>query len=368
MGSSFVAAWASAAVPPAAPGRRGRSSANDAHLVARRLALELDDVTFSGATTQDMLAATAAGRPAQIDAATPAHEAGDPHGRRQRRRLGSPHPAVQPARPVRAILPVRRQLDSYADPDLTEQRFRTLRESLLKIAAEVRRRAPESRLVFVDYLTVLPPDETTPTGVLPADVAEWGRAVARRLSGITRDVAAQSGSVFVAASSASANHHAWSATPWTRRFHLSLRGGAPYHPNAAGMAAVAELVAAALAPPRAFSRQLPGAQPQRWLKTHATCGRGARFRPWVPQFRPWVSAVPAPGSAVPALASRVPAWLPGFRPWVPRFRPCPPCLPDRFSRRSGPGPGSSPYSSPLALVPPPRAAFRSNPAGPMDKR
>jgi hypothetical protein len=28
-----------------------------------------------------------------------------------------------------------------------------------------------------------------------------------------------------------------------RRFHLSLRGGAPYHPNAAGMAAVAELVA-----------------------------------------------------------------------------------------------------------------------------
>jgi hypothetical protein len=40
----------------------------------------------------------------------------------------------------------------------------------------------------------------------------------------------------------SADHHAWSAAPWTRRFHLSLRGGAPYHPNADGMAAVAGLV------------------------------------------------------------------------------------------------------------------------------
>ncbi len=50
----------------------------------------------------------------------------------------------------------------------------------------------------------------------------------------------------LAASAASAGHHAWSATPWTRRFHLSLRGGAPYHPNAAGMAAVAELARAAL--------------------------------------------------------------------------------------------------------------------------
>jgi hypothetical protein len=54
----------------------------------------------------------------------------------------------------------------------------------------------------------------------------------------------------VAASAASADHHAWSATPWTRGFHLSLSGGAPYHPNPAGMAAVAGLVLAALAEDR----------------------------------------------------------------------------------------------------------------------
>ena len=52
---------------------------------------------------------------------------------------------------------------------------------------------------------------------------------------------------YVAASAASAGHHAWSATPWTRRLRFTLRGGAPYHPNADGMAAVARLVLAALA-------------------------------------------------------------------------------------------------------------------------
>lgn len=113
---------------------------------------------------------------------------------------------------------------------------------------QVRRRAPDSTLVFVDYLTVLPPDAATPTGALPPDVADWGRTVARRLSDVTRAVAGQSGSLFVAASAASAWHHAWSAVPWTRHFHLTLRGGAPYHPNAAGMEAVADLVVRALRP------------------------------------------------------------------------------------------------------------------------
>ena len=65
-------------------------------------------------------------------------------------------------------------------------------------------------------------------------------------SEVTRAAAEQSGSVFVPASAASIDHHAWSAAPWTRRFHLTLRGGAPYHPNAAGMAAVADLVADAV--------------------------------------------------------------------------------------------------------------------------
>ena len=90
----------------------------------------------------------------------------------------------------------------------------------------------------MDYLTILPPDDTTVTGPLPADVADWGRTVARRLSDVTRAAAEGSGSGFVAAGVASLSHHAWSAEPWTRRFSLSLRGGAPYR-RTAGMRAVA---------------------------------------------------------------------------------------------------------------------------------
>ena len=249
MGSSFAACPGIGQRAPGSPRAAGRSTGNYAHLVARRLGLDLDDVTFSGATTQDILRGTAAGRPAQVDAVDGATKlvtltgGGNDVGWAPRILLSSL------PRPVRVIPAVRRQLESFADPDLTEQRFRTLRENLLEIAAQVRRRAPDSTLVFVDYLTVLPPDAATPTGALPPDVAGWGRTVARRLSEVTRAVAGESGSLFVAASAASAGHHAWSAEPWTRHFHLTLRGGAPYHPNAAGMEAVADLVVRVLRPP-----------------------------------------------------------------------------------------------------------------------
>jgi hypothetical protein len=86
-----------------------------------------------------------------------------------------------------------------------------------------------------------------PGALPPPGITTWGRAIAARLAASTQAAAGAAGWTYVAASAASADHHAWSAAPWTRRFHLSLRGGAPYHPNAAGMAAVAELVLAALA-------------------------------------------------------------------------------------------------------------------------
>ena len=114
-------------------------------------------------------------------------------------------------------------------------------------------RAPGCRVLFVDDLTILPPPGSVPPAALgpatppPAAIAEWGRVIAARLAATTQEAADAGGAGYVAASAASAGHHAWSATPWTRRFHLTLRGGAPYHPNAEGMAAVARLVLAAIA-------------------------------------------------------------------------------------------------------------------------
>ncbi len=245
MGSSFAAGPGIPSRVGGSPRAAGRSTGNYAHLVARRLGLDLVDVTFSGATTEEFVAGSAK-RPAQVDAVTEATRlvtltgGGNDVGFAPRILLSS-----LPG-PLRALPPVRRQLASFADPELTEQRFTQLRENLLRLAAEVRKRAPQSHLLFVEYLTVLPPDGTTATGVLPADVAEWGRRIARRMGEVTRQAAEDTGGSFVPAGAASADHHAWSADPWTRRFHLTLRGGAPYHPNPAGMAAVADLITAAL--------------------------------------------------------------------------------------------------------------------------
>jgi lysophospholipase L1-like esterase len=71
LGSSFAAG---PGLPPRAPGsprRAGRSTGNYAHRIARALDLDLHDVTFSGATTGDILSPSAAGQPAQLDAVTP---------------------------------------------------------------------------------------------------------------------------------------------------------------------------------------------------------------------------------------------------------------------------------------------------------
>jgi lysophospholipase L1-like esterase len=247
MGSSFAAGPGIPHRVEGSPRPAGRSTGNYAHLVARRLGLDLVDVTFSGATTKEFVTGSAS-RPAQLDAVTEQTRlvtltgGGNDVGFAPRILLSS-----LPS-PLRELPAIRRQLTSFADPQLTEERFTQLRENLLQLAAKVRQRAPRSLLLFVEYLSVLPPDASWPTGLLPADVAEWGRGIARRLSGTTQQAAAEAGAIFVPAGAMSASHHAWSADPWTRRFHLSLHNGAPYHPNAQGMAAVANLVVESLPP------------------------------------------------------------------------------------------------------------------------
>ena len=72
--------------------------------------------------------------------------------------------------------------------------------------------------------------------------------MAARLAEETRAAAGRAGADYVAASTVSRDHHAWSAEPWTRRFRFSRRRGAPYHPNVAGMRAVAGLLEQAVGP------------------------------------------------------------------------------------------------------------------------
>ncbi len=102
-------------------------------------------------------------------------------------------------------------------------------------------------MLFVDYLTLLPPAGQAAAPLSDVDAA-LGRRVAATLERLTGEAAADTGCEWVRAAEASRVHHAWSADPWTvkpTRFGVPVPGRpVPVHPNAAGMRAVADLVAA----------------------------------------------------------------------------------------------------------------------------
>ncbi|MCS5735027.1 SGNH/GDSL hydrolase family protein [Herbiconiux daphne] len=247
MGSSFAAGPGLRPRSPGAPRASGRSDSNYAHVAAAHLGLALNDVTFSGATTTDILTASA-GRSAQIDAVT------------ARTRLvtltaGGNDVGYLPALtlaslpwPVRDLARFRDRVAAVTDAATTDDRFGALTAGLTTIVSEVQRRAPDARVVLVDYLTILPPDDASGRGpdVLRrhrgGDLVEWGRGVATRLTETFASVAAAEGCDLLDVGARSRHHDAWSAEPWTRRFHLTLRGGAPFHPSASGMAAVAQML------------------------------------------------------------------------------------------------------------------------------
>ena len=118
--------------------------------------------------------------------------------------------------------------------------------SLRSVGAEVRRRAPSARVVFVDYLTLLPPPGVPAPPYSDTDL-ETGRDIGATLEALTDAAAAETGCELVRASVASRDHHPWSDEPWTTKYGWYLPGKvAPLHPNAAGMRAVAALIVAKL--------------------------------------------------------------------------------------------------------------------------
>jgi hypothetical protein len=138
------------------------------------------------------------------------------------------------------------RLRDQLDPAARDVALAQVADSLIAVGREVRRRAPSARVLFVDYLTLLPPEGTPAPPLAAADVTV-ARHVADTLKQLTEAAASATGCELVRAADASVDHHAWSNEPWTSRLGLPLPGRpAPLHPNAAGMRAVADLVVAAL--------------------------------------------------------------------------------------------------------------------------
>jgi lysophospholipase L1-like esterase len=246
MGSSFGAGPGLKPRASDSPRKSGRSAVNYAHLIAARLSLDLSDVTYSGATTRDLLQPSASGVTAQVDAV------------RADTRLvtitaGGNDVGYLPTitfaslpRVFRQISSIRERIERAMEPPHLDIKLNGVKKNLVQLVDEIHDRAPKAKVVLLDYLTILPKDTAATDGEMPVEIATWAEQAARRLTRTFEDVAEQTGCLFPPVADRSRTHHAWANEPWTRRFHYSLRGGAPYHPNLAGMRAVEEMLGAAL--------------------------------------------------------------------------------------------------------------------------
>jgi len=223
---------------PGAPFASGRSARNYAHLVAEQLRLDLVDVTFSGATTAHVLTERQRSAAPQIEVLAGSEEVvtitigGNDVGY-VRLLMAASLPAVAQR------LPALREL---LDRDSRLQALGGISAALHTVGSAVRRRSPQARVIFVDYLTLLPAPGQ-PTKPLRPEHADLCRLVARRLEEATAEAADATGCELVRAADASRDHHGWSTEPWTTAAGWPLPWRpAPFHPNAAGMRAVAELV------------------------------------------------------------------------------------------------------------------------------
>jgi lysophospholipase L1-like esterase len=247
LGSSMAAGPGIRPRAAGAPRWAGRSARNYAHLVAGRLNLQLVDVTFSGATTAHVLAERQRGQPPQIDALDGSESlvtvtiGGNDVGYVPLLIAGSLPPAA------RHLPLLGGRISELLDRDARDRALADVFDSLCAVGNALRGRAANARIVFVDYLTILPPAGVPAPPLSEAD-ADLGRHVAATLERLTAEAAAATGCEVVHAAAASRDHHAWSPEPWTTRparYGIPLPGRpTPLHPNGEGMLAVADLFAA----------------------------------------------------------------------------------------------------------------------------
>ena len=226
---------------PGSPRAAGRSARNYPHLVAEAAGFDLVDVTYSGATTAHVLSESQRGAAPQVQAL-------DGTETLVTVTIGGNDAGYVPMlfaaglpTPVRRIPLLGNRLRDLLDPSARYVALTEVGSALVEVGREIRRRAPHATVLFVDYLTLLPPVGAA-SPLKEPDLA-LGRHMASTLAQLTADAAAATGCGLVRAAEASREHHAWSAQPWTTRFGFPIPGRpAPLHPNADGMRVVADLV------------------------------------------------------------------------------------------------------------------------------
>ncbi|WP_198535050.1 SGNH/GDSL hydrolase family protein [Streptomyces natalensis] len=239
LGSSFAAGPGIPPRQPGSPAGCGRSRNNYASVVARHDELDLHDVSCSGADTNNILTAPQGGRPPQIRAVTrDTALVTITIGGNDVEYLGS----------LTAYSCQNSQGKNCAavDQNRINRELRSVASSIGKVVDAVHRRAPDARVLLVNYLTILPLTGPVCDGVPLTDDQVWfERLVASRLEAATDEAARRHDARVVNAATASRQHHACSSDPWVERYRTQP-GRTPYHPNKTGMSKVASLVEATI--------------------------------------------------------------------------------------------------------------------------
>ena len=251
LGSSFAAG---PGIEPILDPGCGRSGNNYAHLVAARLGYDLVDVTSGGATVADVLdrpqqLLTGGTVPPQVDAVGPdADLVTVTVGGNDVEYLLTLLRCSYRVDPAGAPASAAAYFGTPVDPSAVDTALAALPARLAGLVDAVRQRAPRARVVLVDYLTVVP-DRAGAALPMSEEHRLLCAGIGRRLEAATAAAARGSGADLVAASLVSRDHAVGSAEPWVTGWEFGdlLAGGvAPYHPNAAGMRAVADLVVGSL--------------------------------------------------------------------------------------------------------------------------
>ena len=158
----------------------------------RQLGLDLVDVTYSGATTAHVLtdrqndappqASVLDGSEALVTVTIGGNDAG----------YVPMLTAAGLPRAARSLPLVGPWLRDLLDPAARDRALVEVGESLKEVGRNVRQRAPRARVLFVDYLTLLPPPGTAAPPLPDVDVA-LGRRVADTLERLTGEAAADTG-------------------------------------------------------------------------------------------------------------------------------------------------------------------------------
>lgn len=251
LGSSFAAG---PGVEPVLDRAAGRSGRNYAQLVATRLGATLVDATVSGATTATILhtpqRVVTRVFPPQIESVHAGADLvtvtvggndlgylGGIMGTALVGQLGHPRliqPIVGRIRARRGLRPV------------TPEQQAAATDGLARIVHEVQTRAPQARVVLVDYLPVFTDSTIEGPGVrLTAVEIEHFCGVAADLSAAFAEASRRTGADLVPASVYGQGHGAGSPDPLVNVLRLQALGTS-FHPTPAGMQAVADAIFAQL--------------------------------------------------------------------------------------------------------------------------